>query len=72
MSDRPVSDPELRFPIELLPQRLALDEGHHVVEEPVGRAGIEQRQDVGMLKAGGGPDLHDEPLGTQDGGELGL
>ena len=25
-----------------------------------------------MLQAGGGPDLHDEPLGTQDGGELGL
>ena len=65
-------DAELRLAIELAPQRLAVDERHHVVEEAVGGAGVEERQDVGMLQRGGGLDFHHEPLGADDGGELRL
>jgi hypothetical protein len=53
------------------PQRLALDVGHHVVEQAVGRPGVEEREQVGMLQVRGGPDLAQEPLGADDGGELG-
>ena len=56
----------------LLAQRLALDEGHDVVEEAVRRARVEQRQDVRVRERGGGLDLGDEALGAEDGGELRL
>ena len=52
-------------------QGLALDVGHHVVEEAVGVAGVEQAQDVGMLQPGGDLDLAGEPLGAERGGQLG-
>ena len=55
---------QLRLPVQLLPQRLALDEGHDVVQEPVRRSRIEQRQDVRMLQRRRGLDLLDEPLGA--------
>jgi len=48
----------------------ASDRTHHVVEEAVGLARIEQRQDVRMLEARGGGDLLHEPLGAQDRREL--
>jgi hypothetical protein len=64
-------DAELGFPLELVAQRLALDVGHDVIEESVGGARIEQREDVGVLQLGGGLDLLDEPLGTEHGRELG-
>jgi len=63
---------ELRFPVELIAQRFAFDVRHHVVQEPVGRAGIEERQDVRVLETGGGLDLLDEAVATEDGGQLGL
>jgi hypothetical protein len=63
---------ELALAVELVPERLALDERHHVVEEPVGLARIEEGQDVGVLQVGGGLDLREEALGADDGGELGL
>ncbi len=63
---------ELRLAIELVAQRLAGDERHHVEQEPVRRAGVEQRQDVRMLEARGGRDLLHEPLGAEDGGQLGF
>ena len=65
-------DAELRFAVELGAERLAVDERHHVVEEAVGGAGIEERQDVRVLQRGGGLDFHHEPVGADDGGELGL
>jgi hypothetical protein len=41
---------ELRLAVELRPQRLAVDERHHIIEETVGGAGIEEGQDVRMLQ----------------------
>ena len=62
-------DAELGLAVELLAQRFALDVRHHVEQEAVGRAGVEQRQDVGMLERGGGLDLDHEgadPLVLRD------
>ena len=44
-----VLDGELFLAIELVAQRFAFDERHHVEDQPVGLAGIVQREDVGML-----------------------
>ena len=55
-------DAELGFAVELGAEGLALDVGHHVVEEAVGGAGVEQGQDVRMLKCCGRGDLLHEPL----------
>ena len=63
---------ELRFAVQLGAERLAVDERHHVVEEAVGGAGVEERQDVRVLQRGGGLDFHHEPLGADDGGQLRL
>ncbi len=42
-------DRELFLTVELVAQRFALHERHHVEDQPVGLAGIVQREDVGML-----------------------
>ena len=60
------------FSRQPLAQRLALDERHHVEEEPIGVARVEQRQDVRMLQLGGGLDLGEEALGAEHGRELGV
>ena len=57
--------------IELVPQRLAVDERHHIIKERICHARIEQRQDVGMLEIGGGRDLLEKPLGAEDRREFG-
>jgi len=62
---------KLLFSSQAVSQRLALDEGHDVVEQAVGRAGVVQRQDVGVLQPGFDPDLPQESLGAEAGGELG-
>ncbi len=64
-------DPQLLLAVQLVAQRLALDVGHDVVEEAIGLARIEQREDVGVLQVGGGLDLLHEPVGAQHRGELG-
>ncbi len=51
---------------------LALDEGHHIVEETVGLAGVDQSEDVRVLEAGGGLDLGEEALAADDGAQLGV
>jgi len=63
---------KLVLAVELLPQALALHVRHHVEEEAVGLARIEEGQDVGMLEVGGGLDLGQEALGPHDRGELRL
>jgi hypothetical protein len=63
-------DPELLFREEPVAQRLAADERHDIPEKPVGRARVDQPEDVGMLQVGGGLDLLKEPLGADDRGEL--
>ncbi len=59
-------DAELRLPVQFVAQRLAVDERHHVIEERVRFARIEEGQDVGVLEIGGGLYFFDEPLGTQE------
>ncbi|HEX9894208.1 MAG TPA: hypothetical protein VGA78_09810 [Gemmatimonadales bacterium] len=51
-------------------QGLAFHERHHVEDGPVDLAGVEQRQDVGMLQVGGGGDFLEKPLRSDDGGQL--
>ena len=63
--------PELPLAVEPLAERSPLDERHHVEEEPVGVARVEQREDVRVLERRGGPDLEHEPVGAEHGGELG-
>ena len=65
-----IGDRELLLPIEPVPKDLALDERHHVEEEGIGRAGVEQRQDVRVLQVGGRLDLAEEPVGADDRGQL--
>src|SRR5207249_1664475 len=62
--------PALPLAAQALAQRLPLDQRHHVVEQPVGVAGIIERQDVRMMQAGGDLDLTEEALGTQGGRQL--
>ena len=61
---------KLGFALEPLSQRLSLHIRHHVVESPVGNAGIVQRNDVGVLQACRDLDFLQEPLGTQRGGDI--
>jgi hypothetical protein len=65
-------DGKLSPPVQPLAEALSLDVRHHVEEESIGLAGIEQREDVGVLEGGGGPDLGQEALGAHGGGQLGL
>ncbi len=65
MFDRLV-DAELRLAIELVAQRLAVDERHHVIKERIGLSRIEQRENVRVLEVGGRLYFLDEPLGAQD------
>jgi hypothetical protein len=64
-------DAQLRFAVELPPERLALDVGHDVEQQPVGLARVVQRQDVGVGELGRDADLTQEPLGAERGRELG-
>ena len=63
---------ELGLAVELRAERLAVDERHDVVEEPVRRARVEERKDVRVLERRRGGDLVHEPLGAEHRGELGL
>jgi len=63
-------DRERAGPFELPTEGLALDERHHVVEEPLGLARVEQRHDMRVCQVRGDPDLAEEPLRAQGGGEL--
>jgi hypothetical protein len=51
-------------------QRLALDERHHVVQQPARAPRVEQRQDVRVLQRRGDADLREEPLGPHGRREL--
>ena len=64
-------DAELRFAVEPVPQRLAVDERHDIIKERVGFARIEQRQDVGVLKIGRGRDLLQEAVSPEHRREFG-
>ena len=63
---------KLLFPREPLPERLALGERHHVVEQAAGLPRVVQRENVGVLEGGGDLDLAEEPVAAEDGRQLGL
>ena len=67
-----VLDGKLRLAIETLPQRFAGDERHHIVEISVCLPGIVQRQNVRMLEVRRRPNLGEESLGAERGGQLGV
>ena len=52
-----VVDRELALALQPTAQRLALDEGHHIVEQTMRVAGVEHRQDVRMIQPRGNLDL---------------
>ena len=56
---------KLLLSLQAAPQRFALHERHHVVEEPVGLARVVERQDVGVCQAGRDLDLAEKPLGAE-------
>ena len=62
---------ELALAQQPVPQRLALDVRHHVVEQPGGLPGGEDRHDVGVAELGGEVHLTDEPLAQQPVAQLG-
>src|SRR3989449_11431555 len=64
-------DRELLLPLEAPPQRFGFHVRHYVVDQAARLAGIEQRQDVRVLQVGGYPDLTQEALDPEHGGELG-
>src|SRR2546427_795091 len=61
---------QLPLALEALPQRLPLDERHHVVEEIVSLPRIVQRHDVGMLQPGRDLDLTKKTVGAETNGQL--
>jgi hypothetical protein len=61
---------QLLLAVDLVSQGLSLDIGHHVEQEPLGRARVVQRQDVTVLQVGGDLDLLEEPLGADHGGQF--
>jgi hypothetical protein len=71
-------DRQLKIPAQALAQGLALDERHGKPEHParpchcVHLTGVVHRQDVGMLKPGGQPDLPQESLGPKRSGQIGV
>ena len=52
-------------------ERLALDHGHHVIEDAVGLARVVHREDVRMIELGGDLDFAEEAVGPERGRELG-
>ena len=62
---------ELSVAVELRAQRFAVHERHDVIEEAVGLAAVEERENVRMLQVGRGTDLHQKPLGADRGSQLG-
>ena len=65
-------DPELDLDPQSIAQRSALDIRHHVPQPAIVGAGIEQRQDGGVVESGGEADLSEEALRAEDGGQLGM
>ena len=61
---------ELLLSVEPAPERFAIDERHDVEQQAVGGTGVEQREDVGVLKRRGELDLGEEALGAQDRGKF--
>src|SRR5256714_14643479 len=59
-----VDDWQLPFPREPGAQRLTIDVGHHVKQQPALAAGVEERQDVRVLQVRRELDLLEKALGA--------
>ena len=64
-------DRKLLLPRQPVPQRLPFHERHDVVGRPADLTAVDQAEDVGMLQRRDRLDLAQEPLGADDGGQLG-
>ena len=60
-----VGDRKRAFPLQPGANRLALHKRHYIVEKPVRRPGIVDRQDVGVLQVGGGANLARESVDAE-------
>ena len=67
-----VGDGQLPFTLQSRAQRFAGDQRHHVVQQAVGLAAVEQREDVRMLQARCGADLAQESFATKCHAEVGV
>ena len=52
-------------------QRLALDVGHHIEQQSVGGAAVEEREQIRVLQVRGNLDLAEKALDADDGAEIG-
>src|SRR2546426_622228 len=66
-----VVEGQLLLPTQPVPQRLAFDVGHDVIEATVSLARVMKRQDVRMGEPSGDLDLAQEALGPDGGAKLG-
>jgi hypothetical protein len=66
-----IRDGKLLLALQSVAEGFPLHERHHVVGGAVGRARIDQAEDVGVLQVGDGLDLAEKPLGADDRGKLG-
>ncbi len=57
---------------KMVAEGLSVDEGHHVVQEPVRLTGIDQRENVRVLQLRGDRDLTQKPVATNRRGEVGV
>jgi hypothetical protein len=67
-----VFDGKLLLSVERNAQRLTLDEWHHVEQQRVSRAAIEQRQQIRTLQIRGNLYLAQESIDPEDGAEVWL
>ena len=63
---------QLPLALQALPQGLPLHEGHHVVEQVPGLAGVVQWDDVGMLQPCRDLDLAQEAVGAEAERQVGM
>src|SRR5258706_11089143 len=63
-------DRELFFALQSCAQRFSFDERHDVEQKSIGRAGIEQRKKIRMLKIRGNPDLGQKSFDAKDGAQV--
>ena len=61
---------ELVLAVELVPERLAPDQGQHIIEEAALGPRVDQRQDVRVVQPGRDLDLGQEPLDAEHGAQL--
>src|SRR6478736_1554508 len=66
-----LADRQLALARQAGTQRVAVDEWHGVVQQPVGLAGSQQRNDVGVMETGGELDLTTEAIDAEAGAQVG-